>query len=894
MDFAQLRSKYKGFDDEEIISALQQTKYPEYSFNEVAAAVGYKPRTRGALEAVNDWVIEGANAAAGAVGSAANFVSPGNRISQGIDENIVKPGEAKQSDTARVSRRMFQEEVAGADGIGDELMAVGRKVVRDPILSAAQAVGSFVVPGAAVKVGGGVAGALGAGAAGVTRAGMAGGSVAGAALSGGDAAGTAYDLVIKAGGSEEEAQSAARQASVIPAVVGGAGGMLGAERLFAGGHATGGAVARALKTGASEALQEAFEEGITQYEGQRAAMPYDPSIDPTKGVAAAAGMGAALGGMTGAGVGAMTRPHAPAAPTEQAPTPIERAAPVLAATNVDDAIAAAAGAVNGGQSAAASEVMLPGFAPQTEERFTEAIPAGEATEIAMPAAELAPDQATFIDPIAQREADRPAPPTGQPEPGDILNPRNEPFVTMPGAMRALSAAGPDFEIKRVADGLVVRKKAEEPAQATDLLTIDSKPYGTRAGAQARANREGGEVVEVAGGFVVRQAKEQSNVEPELPVTATVLPGAGPVAAGQPEFGPGAVRPLADDSQRSAVPDPEPAGASGGSDLQQGRGGESDAALTVGSTFTLADKPWTVIEATDRMVKARDEVGTTKMIAVGSKTWGQIAPSEGASEQPPAQKTQASRGPAASEAWVNEGKTAEQLKVERARALGMELAGITREESSAKDFAPADLPNAIRMWAEEHRVAEEDLRDGFIKALDRYDFSEARKAQIRKAIERAALESSEQRLAPPVAESPSPRDRDSGDRGVAPTQEGGAPSPSQQDRQARHAEARRMGAEAGKSGASRDPPQAFTSLEKQLWRAGWDDSKKTKVTPQVERTEQVKAEPQATAAPESLPSAGSEPTGSAPTPQDKPAREQIEMKKRISVLNKLLLCMAKGT
>jgi hypothetical protein len=103
-------------------------------------------------------------------------------------------------------------------------------------------------------------------------------------MAGGDAAGTAYDLAIKAGATEEEATAAARQASVIPALVGGAGGAFGAEKLLAGAKGFGGgAAARAAKTGLSEAAQEAVEEGVTQYEGQRAAIPFDPSIDPSKG-----------------------------------------------------------------------------------------------------------------------------------------------------------------------------------------------------------------------------------------------------------------------------------------------------------------------------------------------------------------------------------------------------------------------------------------------------------------------------------------------------------------------------------------------------------------------------------------------------------------------------------
>ncbi len=49
---------------------------------------------------------------------------------------------------------------------------------------------------------------------------------------------------------------------MIPALVGGAGGAFGAEKLLAGGKGfAGGAVSRAVKHGASEALQEGVEEG---------------------------------------------------------------------------------------------------------------------------------------------------------------------------------------------------------------------------------------------------------------------------------------------------------------------------------------------------------------------------------------------------------------------------------------------------------------------------------------------------------------------------------------------------------------------------------------------------------------------------------------------------------
>lgn len=270
-----------------------------------------KPKSRNPLAVLNDTAIEAANAAAGGVSAAANFVKPGNDVSGWIDKNIIQAGEAAQSDVVKASKQQFRQEVQDADGVGGELAAVGKYVAQNPLLAAAQAAGSFAGPGLAVKGAGLVGRAAGLGGKAVEMAGRAGGVAAGAAMAGGDAAGTAYDLAKQGGATEDQAVSAARGASVLPAVIGGAGGAFGAERLLAGGKGfAGGAAARALKTGGSEAAQEGLEEGVTQYEGQRAAMPFDPSIDPSKGVAAAAGMGAALGGVTGAGTSLLTGGHA--------------------------------------------------------------------------------------------------------------------------------------------------------------------------------------------------------------------------------------------------------------------------------------------------------------------------------------------------------------------------------------------------------------------------------------------------------------------------------------------------------------------------------------------------------------------------------------------------------
>jgi len=119
-----------------------------------------------------------------------------------------------------------------------------------------------------VKGFGAVARGVGAGANAVTRAGQAGGVVTGAAMAGGDAAGTAHELASKAGATEEQAVAAGREASVLPAIIGGLGGAFGAEKVLAGAKGfSGNAAARAIKTGASEALQEGVEEGVTQFEG---------------------------------------------------------------------------------------------------------------------------------------------------------------------------------------------------------------------------------------------------------------------------------------------------------------------------------------------------------------------------------------------------------------------------------------------------------------------------------------------------------------------------------------------------------------------------------------------------------------------------------------------------
>jgi hypothetical protein len=296
------------------------------SFGSAQVAPPPPPKDRNLGAMANDTVIELANAAAGGVKAVGDFIVPGNFVSQGIGR-FIESGEASQSDLVKAEKQQFRQAIEESEGIGGELGAVGRYVARNPLLTAAQAVGSFALPGAAVKGASLAARGLGLGAKATVAAGTAGGVVSGAALGGGDAAGNAYDLVMQtpidtlmqhpeaqalAAQGADEAQirdalgtKAARQASVIPALIGGAGGAFGAERLLAGGARMAGAKGLAVTAG-SEAVQEGIEEGSTQYEAQRAASTYNPDIEPGKGVAAAAGMGAVMGGVMGGGVHALT------------------------------------------------------------------------------------------------------------------------------------------------------------------------------------------------------------------------------------------------------------------------------------------------------------------------------------------------------------------------------------------------------------------------------------------------------------------------------------------------------------------------------------------------------------------------------------------------------------
>jgi len=205
-----------------------------------------------------------------------------------------------------------------------------------------------------------------------------------------------------------------------------------------------------------------------------------------------------------------------------------------------------------------------------------------------------------------------------------------------------------------------------------LLTADGYPYGTRASAQARATREGGTVVEVDGGFAVQ--KESTSAQPDMAGAAPGMAAGGDAARGDADAGQRTVRPGAAGPVRGPDTGAAPAGDGGRGPAPRGPDGVADAALTVGSSFELDGKTWTVTETTDRMVRASDGQGSSKIIARGSKVWQAIT------------GTKAETPPAASSAGGNPGDGDGQ---------GLQGQGRRREEALKPAAPPSGAPQFRR-------------------------------------------------------------------------------------------------------------------------------------------------------------------------------------------------------
>lgn len=324
-DIRKLFPETQGMSDKQLLD--QTAKLTGLPVDQVAKDFEFGTKKGGLMGTLADVEAGAVKSLAGMAKSGLDWASPGNRVSKYIGDKFIPGIERGETEQTQLAGLRFDERVAKGTGAGDEVSAALQYVREAPASTVGQVGGMYggikgIITGAQVG-----AKALGLGAKGVSRTGLGAAAATGGVMGGGDAAGSAYDLVEQipieklrahpmAKGmealSDEElkhtlATKAARDAQVIPTVIGAASGLVGVDRLFAGGKGfAGNAVSRGLKTGLVEGGSEFGEEFATNYEGRRGAQQFDPSIDPLKGSFAAGTMGAVQGGGMGVVAGALT------------------------------------------------------------------------------------------------------------------------------------------------------------------------------------------------------------------------------------------------------------------------------------------------------------------------------------------------------------------------------------------------------------------------------------------------------------------------------------------------------------------------------------------------------------------------------------------------------------
>jgi hypothetical protein len=529
-----------------------------FAENKIAPEPKKAPESRNIAAVANDTVISIANAAAGGIQAAADFVSPGNRFSKAIDA-FIKRGEESQSDMVKAGREEFQRNLEAAQTGGEEVAAVAKYIASNPLQAVGQAAGSFAGPGLAIKGAAKTAQMLKLTEKAAGRLGLGAGVVTNAMMAGGDAGGSAYRMVMDTPDEillqndfirqqvdkgvpleklkEEAATTAARRASFVPALIGGATGAFGVERFLAGvgGKAASSTLGGAIKTGLSEAAQEALEEGVTEYSGRAAAQTYDPRIDPTKGVAGAAAMGAALGFIPGAGIGALQARNQLAADAVQKDMQAQQAlaqAQETAAAIVPDAQAVQAQA----EQAAKPPANLP-FGIATPEQIAAAINPEAAADAQLDALTAAP-AATPLEAAAPAQETLPPAKTKDETPEQRLVRLEAEIVTGKDATgktlspKALGAKAKKLEELKLETGVTDAAQLTGVDTAGDQLSVESAPSelgvpagGVTAPVPTGLGGVGGDVAPA----IIPAADQQLALEAAPPVIdQTTLPTREPI------------------------------------------------------------------------------------------------------------------------------------------------------------------------------------------------------------------------------------------------------------------------------------------------------------------------------------------------------------------------------
>ena len=449
-----LRAKYRGYDDNEILSALQATKYQDYSLQEIGDAIGYKPKA-GVLRTAGDVALKLGQGVVGLGESAVGLADlvTGGYAGRGLAALGYDPNATNEfigqglSDAQKVS----DQRVAEADGFGDTVVAavqnprsiLGAVAESAPMVLASGGASSLMARTIFAKA---AAAAGGAG----TAAGQAAGQAAVEAAAGRLMwAGAGSEGAMTAGSIAEQARQTdpedpAKMYYGVPAGIGtaligrAAGRLMGdAETaIFTGAKSAG--VKGSLPARVGKAM---FSEGVLEEMPQSAQEQVFTNLATGKpageGVGNAAGMGLVTGAAMGGGM-AMLQGRSDESLMAQAQRVLQTTTDV------------------GEMTQAAAEIAMVPLAPigaaAQPAGFTIPGPGDSGVQLPLD------DGAAF----EQRAADTPPEPTGQALPTDILNVRGEPFTTMRRAMRAQAAAGEGHEIVRVADGLVVRPATAAP------------------------------------------------------------------------------------------------------------------------------------------------------------------------------------------------------------------------------------------------------------------------------------------------------------------------------------------------------------------------------------------------------------------------------------------------
>jgi len=424
-----------------------------------------RPKSGLIRRGIGDTALSFGQGAVGAVKAITDVTGAGTRVSKGLGDlsegmqGLLSP-ERQAEMTAR------QAKVEEADKSGSTFDQVTSRLggfVEAPVQTLAQGIGS-IVPTVAAAV--------------ATRGKTLPALAVGGAMGVGGVKGQNYDAVLNEalsrGLSQPEAEALAAKASEYSAenagqqalggVLGAVAGTTGVERIVRGAVGAGQGVLKRVARGAiGEGVPEGAQGAQQQFAQNEALNNAGFQTDPMAGVLGQGVFEGTVGGAIG-GVAGLPGPRGidapPVVPGQPAP-----AAPVTPG----DAIRATAPPVTGpltGSLAAGIEAAAQAADAGRPLPVTRApLPVPQVQELTGEAAAR-----------AQREADRPAPPTGEILPDDITN-NGGPFRSNLSASRALAKAGQGFELAPVTGGVVVRRKndplsrfAAENAGGVDTLS----------------------------------------------------------------------------------------------------------------------------------------------------------------------------------------------------------------------------------------------------------------------------------------------------------------------------------------------------------------------------------------------------------------------------------------